>query len=604
VSHTIVFVPFTLNCREVSLCLDTRPELYGVHLKLHPGIGYSHPGACASPPPQLTPLEGHILSFNFRSATADWAYPLDLCACVYRASDVHHLAAVVKARLGPGALKNPNVLEVSGNEMMTTSFPHFTLGGCLSRPVCSVVTVNIVQCTYEVPIYSAEGGDLATLNGHLLPLVTGEADCPAVEFDYRRYKSSNYISVHIRDLYLLTAPFPAATAHTSTKEINVSVVLPILNGVRFIPRCLQSLLRQTYANFEVICVLNGCTDESEAVCSSFINRFAERQVCLTVLVREERGLVAALRAGLTAAGAGAGAGYICRMDVDDVMSSPSRLAHQVEYLETHPRIHVLGTQSFLSGDPSLEQGEAGAGDSEHQSAPVGGVEGTSVAAGIPTHPVLVQWEMMFRCVLLHPTVMFRKDVIAACGSYGNHLHLPTTCAEDYVLWAQVLQRHPFSIANLAHVDMCLYQHANSKSVCERESARVENIHIQWFLAKPLLSRREDFSSSPSAEGEAFSLFSKMSNPELIASLAEVKAVCRMIHSLHEGFVASIPPEWLGEDLDLDLLACLLKQSKIKIATVFLSKCVLKFSVDAFTDELSMLEINPATLLKYQLLGGG
>lgn len=652
--------------------------MYGVHLKLHPGICYSHAGSCASPPPRFIPCQRHehcpdcqdnaasisihtvdtssvtthadstILGFHFRSATADWAYPFDLCGCVYRTQDVHTITALIKSQDGKKGFQNPNVLEVSGNKVLWGGFAHYTLGGCVTRPVCSVVTVNMVQNTYEVPIYSASGGDLVTLNSYVrgkestvMDSINDQKGDFAMTLDYARYKSSNYISVHIKDLFLhptspatVTVPPVPIIASTTPllNDIKVSVVLPICNGARFISRCLQSIFRQTHPNLEVICILNGCTDTSEALCTSYVSKFAARDVVLTLLMLEDASLVGALQAGLKEVEAraaeplksslfpndspspstplqdhdGGVRGYVCRMDVDDVMIAPDHVTRQVQFPEAHPSIHVVGTQSFISRDPSLPAKAPEAFGKEHESE---NMCFTSVAAGIPTHPVLVQWEMLFRCVVLHPSVMFRTEVIASCGAYTSHLPLTSNCAEDYVLWAQVMQKYPYSIANLAGVDMCLSQHASSKSVLEKDLAQVESRRIQWSLVEPLLNQEgggstlSSFTSAEklnNAEGKinAFSIFVKLFQPEDIVTASEIKLVCRLIQILYTNFLLSLPSSECSDEA----LLCLLKESKIKIASRFLSKCAFKFTEDNFTEELAMLEVNPTLLLKYQLLG--
>lgn len=340
-------------------------------------------------------------------------------------------------------------------------------------------------------------------------------------------------------------------------------------------RCLQSLLNQTYEHFEVICVLNGCTDNTEELCLSFKSQFAEKGLMLKVLVLVASGLVEALQAGLAVVGESSV--YVSRLDVDDRVISPLHLVRQVEFLDANPHINVLGTQSFLTDDLSAAGNTAGSAS-------------MCVAMGIPTHPVLVQWEMMFRCVILHPTVMLRRNVVESCGGYGNHFSLESNCAEDYVLWARILQSHPFSVANLAQVDVCIFQHADSKSSIERATSRVEELKIQWCLAKSLLTKDLIL---PGAE--LFAIFSRLHNPEHVSSLSEIKEVCKMIHLLHENFVATIPTVFLGDDV-----LFILKESKIKIAVSFLRKCVHLFSVEGVLDELAMLDISPALLLKHQI----
>ena len=102
--------------------------------------------------------------------------------------------------------------------------------------------------------------------------------------------------------------------------------------------------------------------------------------------------------------------YIARMDADDICES-RRLGRQFHYLETHRDIHVVGGQAvvFTDTDTDITQGNT------HSTTHLG--ECGTVAGMFPTHPVLVHWGMFFRCCLIHPTVMFRKDIIESCGGY-------------------------------------------------------------------------------------------------------------------------------------------------------------------------------------------
>ena len=100
--------------------------------------------------------------------------------------------------------------------------------------------------------------------------------------------------------------------------------------------------------------------------------------------------------------------YIARMDADDICES-RRLGRQYHYLETHRDIHVVGGQAVVFTDTDSTQGN------KHSITHL--EECDAVAGMFPTHPVLVHWGMFFRCCLIHPTVMFRKDIIFSCGGY-------------------------------------------------------------------------------------------------------------------------------------------------------------------------------------------
>jgi hypothetical protein len=317
------------------------------------------------------------------------------------------------------------VLEVLGNEAMwscrsllgdsTTTHT----GGCLAYPCAVVVTVNRVQSTYDVPIYDTPGGGLDSLNGLVMSR--------AARLDCARYGLQGYLSVHVEHLFLLTSTPPAAAAPPppaaaavsmsvprlsaresplSVDEVDVSVLLPVHNEEQWLARCLESLLRQdllrssdTQLRIEVVAVLNGCTDDSEAILQSHTSAFRGAGIPLIVLVLPEKGLVRALDAGLAVCRGR----HVARLDADDYITCPLRLSRQSRHLDFHfPRIRVLGTQALLL--PGGEEKVA---------------EEARVAGGIPCDPVLVAWGMLFRCCVLHPSVMFHRDTVRDLGGYGG-----------------------------------------------------------------------------------------------------------------------------------------------------------------------------------------
>lgn len=113
----------------------------------------------------------------------------------------------------------------------------------------------------------------------------------------------------------------------------LSVKIPIYNSERFLAECIRSLQAQTFGDFEVIAVLDGCTDRSEEILMELKD---ER---FRVIKHEtNRGVVAALNAAVQLARAP----LLARMDADDVML-PERLKKQFEFMTAHPDVDVLGT---------------------------------------------------------------------------------------------------------------------------------------------------------------------------------------------------------------------------------------------------------------------
>jgi len=118
----------------------------------------------------------------------------------------------------------------------------------------------------------------------------------------------------------------------------ITVLMPVFNGGRFIGEAIESILGQTFTDFELLVINDGSTDDSLAV----IGEYAARDRRIRVVSRENRGLVATLNEGL---GLARGA-YLARMDCDDI-SLPARLRRQYDFMRAHPPFLLCCRPSFL-----------------------------------------------------------------------------------------------------------------------------------------------------------------------------------------------------------------------------------------------------------------
>lgn len=132
---------------------------------------------------------------------------------------------------------------------------------------------------------------------------------------------------------------------TNLKEqnaITVTVVIPMYNVENYIVKALTSVLNQTYSQFEVLCVDDGCTDATIQKVSAF------RDKRITIISQLNRGLSGARNTGISAAKGR----YVALLDADDYWA-PDKLKLHVQHLENNPSVDV-------SYSPSLfidEQGE-------------------------------------------------------------------------------------------------------------------------------------------------------------------------------------------------------------------------------------------------------
>jgi glycosyltransferase involved in cell wall biosynthesis len=113
----------------------------------------------------------------------------------------------------------------------------------------------------------------------------------------------------------------------------VTVVLPVYNAEAHLAAAVESVLSQTFADFEVLAINDGSTDGSGAI----LTRYAAANPRLRVIDQPNRGLIEVLNRGVREARGR----WVARMDADDVCL-PRRLERQVAHLAAHPDVALLG----------------------------------------------------------------------------------------------------------------------------------------------------------------------------------------------------------------------------------------------------------------------
>lgn len=195
--------------------------------------------------------------------------------------------------------------------------------------------------------------------------------------------------------------------------IEISVLMPVRNGMPFLPEAVQSILGQTLGDFELLVINNGSTDGT----LDYLKTVRDARV--RVLSPGNIGLARALNIGL----AQARGEYVARHDADD-RSAPERFARQVSFLDAHPEVAVLGTcVNFV-----------GAGGSEVRDARTETVRTQQDPAQTPEQILAM---MPLTCCVAHGSVMMRAAVAVKAGGYNP----ATVPAEDYDLWLRLLPHH-------------------------------------------------------------------------------------------------------------------------------------------------------------------
>lgn len=195
----------------------------------------------------------------------------------------------------------------------------------------------------------------------------------------------------------------------------VSVVMPVYNEERFLRESIESLLRQTYHDFEIIAVNDGSTDGSRDILGSYGNRVKVMDM------PERKGVPRCLNSGIM----NSIGEYVARMDADDV-AHEKRLESQVKFLDNNREVFVVGSR-FLSMSEDLKS--------------------VVWKNDVPlSHEDIRLGLKQCNCVG-HPTVMVRRKLFEKVGGYDE---TPSSRhAEDYDLWVRAIKKVKF--ANLEDV---------------------------------------------------------------------------------------------------------------------------------------------------------
>jgi cellulose synthase/poly-beta-1,6-N-acetylglucosamine synthase-like glycosyltransferase len=180
----------------------------------------------------------------------------------------------------------------------------------------------------------------------------------------------------------------------------VSVITVVHNGMPYLPATVESVLSQTFVDFEYVIVDDGSTDGTAAYLSGLV------QPRIRVVRREKIGLANARNVAVREARGE----LLANVDADD-LAYPERLAKQVDFLR-HSTDHVLvGSQADLIDPQGRIVGER----------------------RFPRGDAALRFQILFGCPFLHPTTTYRREATLRCGGFRPEYDY----TEDYELWARL-----------------------------------------------------------------------------------------------------------------------------------------------------------------------
>ncbi len=230
-----------------------------------------------------------------------------------------------------------------------------------------------------------------------------------------------------------------------------SVILSTFNNAAFLADAIDSILRQTYRDFEFIIVDDGSTDATQDI----LAQYSDPRI-IVLVNPTQRGVPESLNRAL----AHAQGEFIARMDGDDT-AAPDRLARQIDYLKRHLEVGSLGTQVVRI-------------DANNQI--------IDDYLYLPLQHSLIAWRLFMDISILHATTITRREILERVGPYNPAY--PVT--EDTDLWLRQL-----FVTRFANLPDCLYHYRRHQhSVTRRHAQKLQQAQyqIRSAAASQLLQR--------------------------------------------------------------------------------------------------------------------
>jgi glycosyltransferase involved in cell wall biosynthesis len=241
-----------------------------------------------------------------------------------------------------------------------------------------------------------------------------------------------------------------AGGHEPMSAPAISVLMPAHNAGRYVAKAVESILAQTYTDFEFLIVDDGSIDDTPKI----LRRYAECDRRIHIISRAKTGVVRALNELMALARGN----LIARMDADDI-ALPTRFERQVAYLKDHPECVLVGSRVFII-DPEGDE--------------------LTILGRALSHEEIVDDLLAHKGQMVyHPAVMFRRHVVVGIGGYDDRM----VEAEDLDLFLRLAEVG--RIINLP--DPLLKYREHLKKSCRARAKQLEP--YTWTIVNEARKRR-------------------------------------------------------------------------------------------------------------------
>lgn len=242
---------------------------------------------------------------------------------------------------------------------------------------------------------------------------------------------------------------------SSNKVPYISVLMSAYNSEKYIAEAIESILNQTFTDFEFVIINDGSTDHTPEIIAEYARR--DKRIKF-INNKKNAGIISALNQGLEFCHGK----YIARMDSDDI-SLPTRFATQVEYLDAHPECGACSSWAEKFGSNIIKD---------------------KILTYMPTVKLLDF--LIYGDRVLNPGSMIRRSVIVD----NNIKYDPQyKYAEDYKFWTEIVKHA--EIHNLQEILLNYRWHDGNVSVTHRKTQLESAEQIRRSILLELLSYEHD-----------------------------------------------------------------------------------------------------------------
>ncbi|MFZ3138518.1 MAG: putative sugar O-methyltransferase, partial [Thermodesulfovibrionales bacterium] len=298
--------------------LGRNPDAVGFSLRLGKNTTYFYMLDKVQNLPDFTPINSHHLKFNWTISEYDFGYPLEVSSSVYRTQDI--LPFLEKL-----SFNNPNTLEeqMAEHKSFFNKSKPFLL--CNEQSVTFCAPLNKVQTVLP----DNRSGKQAEYSSENLAGLFEKGYRIDVAFYNGLVPKACHQEIELNFVQ------PMAASETSGKERPfVSVVIPCYNQAHFLPEAVESIIQQTYPNWEIIIVNDGSNDNTSEVAQKLISDFPDRKIYL--IDKMNGGVADARNAGIRQARGS----WILPLDADDMFASEF-LETAVEIIRKNDNVNII-----------------------------------------------------------------------------------------------------------------------------------------------------------------------------------------------------------------------------------------------------------------------